>query len=269
MAMIDEIKEQTRKMKEMTPKQKWEYFWGYYKFHVLFIAVILFFLVTLTRDILKSKETVFYTAMINANTDSVTEEVLAEWNGELEEIFGVNTKKEEVCFDTGYNMSNDRSSQFDYTTMQKLMVMAGSQSLDAMIANTGVFEFYAQASFFTPLEQLLTPEQYERLEPYFYYTDYATMSDDDANLEMEEQEALEAAKKAAVIDHHDPSTMEKPVAVGLFIEGSQKLTQSGAYALLADSGQTYQGYPENGVVGIAAGTRYADYALQYIDYFFE
>ena len=85
MAMIDEIKEQTRKMKEMTPKQKWEYFWGYYKFHVLFIAVILFFLITLTRDILKSKETVFYTAMINANTDSVTEEVLAEWNGELEE----------------------------------------------------------------------------------------------------------------------------------------------------------------------------------------
>ena len=269
MAMIDEIKEQTMKMKEMTPKQKWNYFWGYYKFHVLFIGLILFFLITLTRDMLKSKDTVFYTAMVNANTDAVTEEVLAQWNGELEEILQINTKKEEVCFDTGYNMSNDQSSQFDYTTMQKLMVMAGSQSLDAMIANTGVFEFYAQGSFFVPMEQLLTPEQYERLQPYFYYTDFATIPDDDANIEMEEQEALEAAKKASVMDHHDPSTMENPVAVGLFIDGSSKLMQSGAYALLADSEQTYQGYPENGVVGIAAGTRYADYALQYIDYFFE
>ena len=269
MAMIDEIKEQTKKMKDMTPKQKWSYFWEYYKIHVLVICLILFFLITLARDIMNSKDTVFYTAVINADTETLTEDVTARWNEDLEEILQINTKKEEVFFDTGFTLSNDRDSQYDYTTLQKLMVMAGSQSLDAVVANTGVFEFYAQSSFFIPMEELLTPEQYEKLQPYFYYTDFATISDDDANIEMAEQEAMEAEKKAAVIDHHDPSTMEQPVAVGLFIDGSQKWVESGAYVLLADSQQTYQGYPESGVLGISLGTRHSDYALQYIDYFFE
>lgn len=269
MAMIDEIKEQTMKMKEMDGKQRWEYFWGYYKFHVLAIVCILFFLITLTRDMIRNKDMAFLVAMFNADTDAVTEEYTDAWVTDLNNLFAINTKKEEVVFDTTYVLSNERNTSFDMSTMQKMMVLAGSRDLDVIIANKAVFEYYAQAGFFCEMKDILTAEQYAKLEPYFYYTDAATFADEENADTLEESEAKAAAKLKMTINHHDPSSMEKPLAVGLFVEGAKKLVESGAYTALGESDFLYQGYPEEGVVGVALGTQHAENVQQFIDYFYE
>lgn len=269
MAMIDEIKEQTMKMKEMNGKQKWEYFWGYYKFHVLAIVCILFFLITLTRDMLRNKDMVFCVAVFNGDTETVTEETTGAWVEDLNELFGINTDKEEIAFDTSYMLTNERNTSFDMSNMQKIMVLAGSRELDVMVANTAVFEYYAQAGFFYDLKDFLTEEQYERLKPYFYYTDGATAVDEEDDVKpMNELEEEAALKLASTIDHHDPATMEQPIPVGIFVEGSKALTESGLYTLLDESKVLYQGYPEAGIVGVPLATQHTENVQQFIDYFY-
>lgn len=268
MAMIDEIKEQTMKMKEMNGKQRWEYFWEYYKFYVLGFVCVLFILISMTKDILKNKEMIFNVAVFNADTDAITTEYTDAWAAELGEKFEINTKKETVTFDTSYVLSNERNTSFDMSTLQKVMVLAGSRELDIVVGNKAVFEYYAQLEFFADLKDVLTAEQYARLEPYFYYTDGATFGDDETVETMQEAEKRENEKLAMSIDHHDPSTMEKPIAVGLFVENSEKLAESGAYEALGSSDILYQGYPEEGVVGVAIGTKHVEYVQKFMDYFY-
>lgn len=268
MAMIDEIKKETAKMKDMTGKERWEYFWEYYKVHTIVAVCVIFFLVSFTKDVLTNKQPGLYFAMLNCDTTTLAEETTDTWSRDLEAITEMNTKKNVVEFDTALSLSPDQSSQFDYSTMSKLMALAGARTLDVMAANTANFEFYAQSDYFYNLEEVLPADLLEKVSPYLYYTDAAGFPKEAENLTMEQQTVVDTEKKSRTIDHHKPEDMEQPVAVGIFVEASEKLRSSGAYTYLSDVDK-YQGYPQEGVLGIAMSTDRMDMVLKALDYLFE
>lgn len=265
MAMKDEILAETKKIKDMTPKQKWEYFLEYYKWWAIGIVVGIICLISMIKDIVNSRQDAFYMVMINAGMDAVYEDPTKEWANELELTLGINQKKYQVSIDPNLTLTNNMDSQMDYSSMEKIMALAGARSLDVMVANTAIFEFYAQSDFYYKLEDILTPEQYERLKPYFYYTDEATKAKEDVNT-FAEQTKLKEQKLALTIDHNDPSTMKEPVAVGIYTKYSDKMNSQGCYEYAQYA--EYQGYPEAGVFAIALSAYNLDYARACVDYFF-
>ena len=57
------------------------------------------------------------------------------------------------------------------TSTQKLMVYVAANELDSMITDFNSFQKYANSSLFYDLRDILTEEQLQALEPYFYYVD--------------------------------------------------------------------------------------------------
>ena len=50
MAIKDEIKQESIKLKDMPPKKKAEYIWEYYKIPIIGVIAAIIFIVTFTRD---------------------------------------------------------------------------------------------------------------------------------------------------------------------------------------------------------------------------
>jgi hypothetical protein len=69
-----------------------------------------------------------------------------------------------------------------------------------------------------------------------------------------------------VINHHDPSSMKNPVAVGICLPADNKILQTGCYDYLTDTSVTYQGYPSEVVFGIPVTSTRQETALQFLEY---
>ena len=64
--VIDEIRQQQMKTKEMSAKGKLEYFWDYYKVHTIVAILVIFFAAMFIRDIVTAKDYNFYSILFNA-----------------------------------------------------------------------------------------------------------------------------------------------------------------------------------------------------------
>ncbi|MDO4293931.1 MAG: hypothetical protein Q4C65_11975, partial [Eubacteriales bacterium] len=58
----DEIREQHQKMKGKTPKEKFAYFWEYYKVHTLVVILAVVFVSSFIYSVATQKETVMEAA---------------------------------------------------------------------------------------------------------------------------------------------------------------------------------------------------------------
>ena len=68
------------------------------------------------------------------------------------------------------------------------------------------------------------------------------------------------------INHLDPSTMEKPVAVGVVITDSKLIRESDYYKYLDDPAFNYQGYPSEAVLGIPLTCKDTEMAVKFLEY---
>ncbi|RAZ94769.1 hypothetical protein DK853_33460, partial [Klebsiella oxytoca] len=59
----------------------------------------------------------------------------------------------------------------EVASAQKLMVYIAAAELDVIVTNPSSLERYAYQDDFMDLRELLTPEQFDRYEPFFYYVD--------------------------------------------------------------------------------------------------
>ena len=66
MPLMDEFKEEREEMKSRCFKDRWNYFWDYYKWHVVAGIIIVCVAITIIHGVLTRKETAFYVAMMNS-----------------------------------------------------------------------------------------------------------------------------------------------------------------------------------------------------------
>lgn len=260
-SMYGEIKEQHQKTKDMSAKGKLSYFWYYYKIHTLVVIAITIFVISLIHQVVTSKDYAFYAALINSDFSYSTDD---PWGAEFAEYAGIDTDKYLSCVDTSFMLSSGDMSQYSISSTEKLMAMVQTGGIDVIVADTAVFEGYARNEMFTDLRTILPEEMLKKYENYFYYTDAASFEAADAGnyQSMDDMPDYDAF----VINHRDPSSMKKPIPVGICLPEGNKIMASGCYDYLSAGNVTYQGYPSEAVLGIPLSTTKLDTIILFLEF---
>lgn len=256
--------EQKQALSTMSFKEKLAYFWDYYKIHTAAAICLIAIAVSFVRQISANKPVAFYAALINAfaaeNTDTSS-----LWENEFQEFAGIDPDAYQVHIDTSLTLSADSGSQYEMVNRQKLAAMMHAGDIHVIVADTEIFESYARAGTFCNFSDIFSAEELAPYADLLYYTD-AAFNEDSAST-LTEMEAAQKAFYEKVIDHSDPSTMEKPIPVGIRIPASgNKLADAGYYRYLQEGNTSFQGYPSETVLGIPLSAEDPKLALQFLSY---
>lgn len=268
MSVLEEIKEQHQKAKDMTLKGKLSYFWYYYKIHTIVAVIVLIFVISYIHQIATDKPCAFYAILLNANNTPENADTSDLWEDKFQSYAGIDPDAYQVNIDTSVTLYSDDSSQYDTANRMKITARMSAGDIHAILADTENFEIYAREESFYDLTSIFTDEELAPYTDYLYYTD-ATAFDEDIGNTLDEMEAATQKVYELTIDHGDPSTMEKPVAVGIRIpDTGNKLADSGYYAYLQedDDSHIFQGYPMETVIGIPASVKEPHITLKFVEY---
>ncbi|MDE6386738.1 MAG: hypothetical protein K2L82_02890 [Lachnospiraceae bacterium] len=271
MSVVEEIREQQKQaLSTMSFKEKLAYFWDYYKIHTLAAVAVLIIAVTVIYQLATNKDYAFYATVLNAGTVQYEDTTAAKWAQEFLEYAQIDPDEYQVYIDATISLSASTDPQYLAANQQKLVAMMQSGAISAQIAETETFEEYAQFECYYALEDIMNAEQIEKYSPYFYYTDAATFEQDDDTAAGQDaaasSDAAQTDPAALIIDHRDPSTMEKPVAVGVIITDSKMLQDSDYYKYLDNPEYNYQGYPSEAILGIPLSCKEPEMAIRFLEY---
>lgn len=266
-SVIEEIREvQKKAFATMSFKEKLAYFWDYYKVHTIVAVLAVVFIISFISSYRSNKPFAFYAVLLNANTTQENSTLSSTWAQEFLEYAGIDSEAYQVYIEPSITISEESGSQYEIANRQKMTAMMHSGDIHAILADTETFEGYARLDYFYDLTEIFTAEELAPYADSLYYTDAAAF-DEDTGETLEEMEAAQAEVYAKVIDHSDPSAMEKPVAVGIRIpKTGNKLADAGYYAYLDENNYTFQGYPSETVIGIPLSVENPDLALQFLTY---
>lgn len=247
MAVSDEIKEQTSKLKNMTRKEKASYIWDYYKIHILVIIGIIIFATVLIKDVVENnKPTYLYAVFINSN-------FAVDPTGTLEDDYvrcaNINPDEEHVyiTFDTNF-----RDDYFDTTAIayqQKLVALYQANDIDIVAGPVGIMETSADCGGYGNFEELLPADLLEELEEkgYEFYTYKGRRYDEE---------------EKAFLDPEDLQELENftPYIAGIYLDTCPYLNNMGEYG--AFNMPTNE--DERPIITIPAGTKRLDHSIEFI-----
>lgn len=269
-SVFEEIREvQKKAFATMTPKEKLAYFWDYYKIHTVVVIAVAAFVIAFINSYLSNKPFAFYAVMLNANALTDNTAAASAWSEGFMEYAGIDPESYQVNIDTSIAISPDGGDQYEVASRQKMAAMMHAGDIHAIVADTETFEGYARLEYFYDLTAAFTEEELAPYADLLYYTDGAAF-DAETGGTLDEMEAAQEAIYNKVIDHGDPASMEKPVAVGIRIpQTGNKLGDSGYYDYIFESDYTFQGYPSEIVIGIPLSMENPKITLQFLNYLFE
>lgn len=266
-SVVEEIREQQKKaFATMNFKEKLAYFWDYYKVHTIAAVCIIIFLISFINSYLSNKPYAFYTVLLNAADSEENRDTPALWASEFLEYAGIDPEAYQVNIDTTTDISAGGGDQYELANRQKMAAMMQVGDIHAIVADTETFESYARLENFYVLTDAFSAEELAPYADYFYYTDAADF-EAEVGSTLEELEAAQAEVYQKIIDHRDPSAMEKPIAVGICIpKTGNKLAEAGYYDYLDELDYTFQGHPSEVVIGIPLSVENPKLALQFLEY---
>ena len=249
MAVMDEFKEEREALKNGTPKQKFSYFWYYYKWHVIISVIVIGMLVSFIYQYVNRKDTAFNAVLLNASLLDQMSSEQPDFLTDFAEKEGIDLNTNDITFDTSIRIVEDSMDETSVTSTQKLMVYVAANELDSMITDFDSFQKYANSSLFYDLRDILTEEQLQALEPYFYYVDREVVL------------AIEAANDDMNTDYTPdypdplhPEDMQDPVPVGICLTDCKDLTD------------TYYFRGDGIVMGIYANAEHVQTAVDLAEY---
>ncbi len=249
MAVMDEFKDEREALKNGTPKEKLSYFWCYYKWYVIGPLIAIILIASFAYEVLTRKEIVFNIAMLNVSELSqMTTEVQTKLPQSFADYAGIDTNAYDIFFDTTYRISEDGLDDTSMSSSEKLYTYVAAGQLDAMLTDSDSFRKYANADNFYDLREILSEEQIEKYEPYFYYVDWAVVEAIDIAADN-----LEDTTTITTPDPTKPEEMEEPIPVGIYINNEQLQEE-------------YYFRGEDIVIGVYQNTKHLDYSLRFIDF---
>ncbi len=250
MAISDEIKREKQKTKDMDLKGKLSYFWDYYKIHTIVAAVALFLIITMIRDIAAAKDYAFYGVYFNALQTFSAEEQMSAFSEYLE----LDTENYEAMLDSTMYYSFTDLSETSLAASQKFFAMIQTGDIDVTIADEEIFTNYAVNEIFFDLREVLPKDLLEKYKDDIFYIDGAQIAARNADdyWESEDGQDYHRDSEKASTDHHDPSLLEDPIPVGIYVGGTPVISKAGCYTELVP------------VFGIVKNTSRADTAVKYL-----
>lgn len=170
MPLSDDIKQENKKFKFMTPKEKARYIWDYYKFPIIIVIVATLIITSITRDVIRnSRETYLHACMINSNYYYDTESTLLN---EYKNYSGVDTDAMQLVLDFSMHIHLEEDDPTSAAYQQKIMALFSANDLDVMVGDEGFMQPYAESEAFLNIEEVLPADLKEELEQkgFTYYT---------------------------------------------------------------------------------------------------
>jgi hypothetical protein len=231
MSIWDETREQQKKMKGKPLKEKWSYFWEYYKVHTLVIALVIACGSWFIYDVASAKDEAFSAILLNAYGQNEQ----ANFSADFASYAGIDTNTYACNIDTIGTLDYSAPGEAGYAYSQRIYALTQAHSLDVFISDTEPFDNYAVSEFFLDLREELTEKEYEIFEPYFFYVDGAAIEarNNGAEPVYDENGLLQVSDPS--IDHSDPTSMKDPIPVGIYLEDNAKLAQWDCYTFMEET----------------------------------
>lgn len=201
----DEIREQQRKLKGKPFKEKWAYFWEYYKVTTLVTVCVAIALISLIHTVVSAKDSALDVALVNAFLkDDIDSQEMAE---DFAAYAQVDTEEYEVVIDPDLYVDYNGQDEYSYINMQKLTAMAAAGALDVLLTNEEYIDRNISAGLFIDLHEYFTDEELAQYEDRLIYRvipdedeayDYSIEEEYGTAAETEEKEAVTADTEGAV-----------------------------------------------------------------------
>ncbi|MBO5293443.1 MAG: hypothetical protein J6B10_09725 [Lachnospiraceae bacterium] len=236
----DEIKEQTKKWKDMTPKQKWGYFWEYYKIPTLVAICIIATVIVFVKDYIEGqKETLLYAVFVNSNPMNDYEQLAAAFASYAD----IDLEQNHVTIDSSVQ-SGGSNYQMDMASTQKMMAMVSAGTLDVFLGSEAAFCNYTDAGYFADLRTILPDDILKSYADDFYYYTY-------------DPQAAKAEAEEVGVQYEEsdgPYDTLEPVPIGIKVTALPNLPEN-----------TFQS-TDDCIFGIFANSEHTELALLFLNY---
>lgn len=178
--------QQKEQFARMTPAQKREHIWTYYKAHILLAVILAAIAVSSVYRIVTAKEPVLYTAFVNV---SVNEELGTALSEDYLVSRGYDTGKREIYFYEDLRIAaNPRPEDYEYAYTSSLKIMATIEAgdLDLVLMNQEAYNICSGSGYLLDLTDLVSPED-PRIAPYLT-SNLVILEDNSLEFDMGEAE---------------------------------------------------------------------------------
>lgn len=152
------------KLSKMNAKQKFDYIWGYYKFIFIGIVIGIIIIVSFVQTARANNPdaiSVFIADVYNEDYESAHTRL----NDSFKEYLGLGeADKEPIVFDTSVSLSGDSNSTTAMASVQKLMAVVMSGSMELMITTEDNIVLYGEQGMFVNLEEVLPEDLFNDLK---------------------------------------------------------------------------------------------------------
>lgn len=259
--VIDEIRQQQMKTKDMSLKGKLSYFWYYYRIHVLVAIIVVIMGGVFIHDIVSSKDYNFYGMMMNSS--HLDSDILETAFGEYAQL---DMENYQCYIDTFSELSYQAHSEYDLATLQRTIAQVQTGDLDVMVTDAQLFYNFSFNSMLMDLRNIFTEAELSRYEGNIYYIDYAKVrraieAENNGEEAASDYPGLGEATleeiAAEAETHRDPDSMAEPIPVGVFVGESPLVLKTDCYSQLVP------------VYGVVATGHRTDAAKQYLEFMWE
>lgn len=151
--------------KELSFKQKLQYIYDYYKFHIIITLVILGCSYSLIHHLVTYREPDLNIIMINSYFDNGDTRQTTEY---FEDTLDQLIDNGRVALNTSINLNTSSMEGDAMTALTSLDMLAAAGAEDLYFVTEDTFEFLAQRNYFPDLSEIFTDEELEELGDAIY-----------------------------------------------------------------------------------------------------
>ncbi|MBQ3529845.1 MAG: hypothetical protein IJA47_05065 [Oscillospiraceae bacterium] len=248
MTILEHIKKAHANIKNQPKEARWQYFWDYYKWHVVAVVLVIALLIQGIVSFTNRKDIVFSGILLNCKI-GVDDSAFLE---NFYDYAGIDSATQEAAFYTDL-MLTDQSTKNDVNAIQRIMAGIATKELDFVVGQTVSFRLcaYNTSGLFIDLRSFLDQATLEKLADRLYYIDGDYLE----KLRAPVGEAVDLSLTNAP-DPTKPELMKDPIPVGIDISDREAF-QSAYY------------FPDTVLyLGVTANTPRAELVKQFINYLF-
>lgn len=158
MSLRDELQKEKKKLSRLSFGEKLQYIFDYYKFWILGVVVLVGLVWSVGTTILHNKPTGFYAMLLNAGGQDLSGQADEAAGEAFAEAAGLDDEKQKIIVDTSATFNPNDQSQFSMAQNAKIGALYQSHEIDVMVADPGVFTYYALNGSFVDLRDVLDDE---------------------------------------------------------------------------------------------------------------
>lgn len=169
----DEIKEQRKKLKDLSFSDKIKYIWSYYWIPIVGVVLAVIFAVSLISSIVKNNyDTVCFVAVLDGKMTGYENDTDILTTG-LTDYLGIDGKKEQVDISYTFSLEEKEMDQEADVTANRIYTYASANTLDGYLSEKEYIDYFCTDGniFFWDLRDLFSTEELNELSDYIiYYT---------------------------------------------------------------------------------------------------